>query len=98
MSILSIRRSLAVALVLTLAVAGAAFAQQQTGNLYGTTVDEQGAALPGVTVTVTGVGAPIVQVTDATGRFRFVNLTPDTYSLNATLEGFSTVEYPAIDV
>src|SRR5688572_18650137 len=74
---------LVMALGLAALLAVPAWSQLQTGNLYGTTVDEQGAALPGVTVTVAGVGAPIVQVTDAQGRFRFVNLTPDAYSLSA---------------
>ena len=43
--------------------AGIAVAQTSYGSLYGTVVDEQGAALPGVTVTLTGPGAPMVQVT-----------------------------------
>jgi hypothetical protein len=83
---------------LLLALAGPAAAQLQTGNLYGTVSDEQGAALPGVTVTLTGVGANQVQVTDSDGQFRFLNLYPGTYGLRAELEGFSTVEYPDIGI
>jgi len=77
---------------------GAAFAQLQTGNLYGTVMDEQGGALPGVTVTLTGPGAPQVQVTNAQGEFRFLGLSPASYQLKAELEGFSTIEYPNITI
>jgi hypothetical protein len=88
-------RALAFVAVGLLAASGA-FAQLQSGNLYGTVVDEQGAALPGVTLTLTGAGAPNVQVTDAQGRFRFLGLSPSTYLLQAELEGFSRIEYPNI--
>lgn len=91
-------RIVAVAALLLLVAGGAAFAQLQTGNLYGTVVDEQGSPLPGVTVTVTGNGAPLVQVTDAQGKFHFVNLSPSSYQLKAELEGFSTIEYPAVAI
>lgn len=89
-------RIVAVAAMLLVLGGGAAFAQLQTGNLYGTVMDEQGSPLPGVTVTVSGGGAPQVQVTNAQGQFRFLSLSPDTYQLRAELEGFSTVEYPNI--
>ncbi len=88
----------AVAAILLLVGGGAAFAQLQTGNLYGTVVDEQGSPLPGVTVTVTGGGAPQVQVTNAQGQFRFLGLSPGSYQLKAELEGFSTIEYPAVTI
>jgi hypothetical protein len=91
------RRALTVAALLLLA-GGAAVAQQQTGNVFGSVVDEQGAALPGVTVTLSGIGAPQVFVTDAQGRFRYLNLSPGRYQLSASLEGFATVEYPNVNV
>ena len=49
-------RIVAVAALLLLVAGGSAFAQLQTGNLYGTVTDDQGAALPGVTVTLAGSG------------------------------------------
>ena len=73
-------------------------AQQQTGDLYGTVTDEQKQPLPGVTVTLTGVGAPQVQQSDEKGQFRFLNLYPGTYSLRAELEGFSTIERPDLTI
>jgi hypothetical protein len=81
-----------------LLVAAGAFAQNTTGNVFGTVTDDQGAPLPGVNVTISGVGAPLSQVTDAQGQFRFPGLAIGTYKIDATLEGFSTVEFPAISV
>jgi hypothetical protein len=89
---------LAVFVALLLPLASPAFAQLQTGDLYGTVVDQQGQPLPGVTVSVTGIGSPPVQVTDEHGQFRFLGLYPGTYKLKAELEGFSTLEYPNIAV
>ncbi len=91
-------RATVVAALLLLVTGGAAMAQLQSGNLYGTVHDTKGAALPGVTVTLSGGGAPQVQVTNAQGQFRFLSLAPSTYSLSAQLEGFSTVEQPKIDI
>jgi carboxypeptidase family protein len=96
------RRIARTALVLLVAgaalLAGAAQAQLQTGNLYGAVKDNQGAALPGVTVTLSGGGAPQLQVTNAQGQFRFLSLAPGSYSLKAELEGFSPLDYPNISI
>ncbi|HEY0591630.1 MAG TPA: carboxypeptidase regulatory-like domain-containing protein [Thermoanaerobaculia bacterium] len=67
-----------------------AFAQFQTGNIFGNVVDKSGAALPGVTVTLTGGGAPRMFVTDQHGDFRFPSLSPGRYELRAELAGFGT--------
>ncbi len=93
------RRSVAVAAALLLVTAGMAMAQQTSGNLFVKVVDDQGAALPGVTVTMTGQGAPRVNVTDAQGQVRFLGLAPGGgYQVTAELEGFSTIEYPNLAV
>lgn len=92
------RRTFALAAVLLLASAGAAVAQTQQGNLFGTVKDTQGANLPGVRVELTGIGAPQTQFTNAQGQFRFLNLDPGSYQLTTSLEGFSTVEYPAVSI
>lgn len=87
---------LAQIILLTILLSGTpAQAQLQTGNLYGTVTD-QGSALPGVIVTLAGGGAPQVQVTNAQGQFRFLGLSPDSYSLGAVLEGFESITYPNI--
>ena len=67
-----------------------AFAQLQTGNIFGKVQAKDGSALPGVTVVLTGVGAPQTFVTDAQGAFRFINLSPGSYSLKAELAGYGT--------
>ena len=46
--------------------AAAAQAQVQFGNIFGTVTAQDGSRLPGVTVTLTGIGAPQTFVT--TGR------------------------------
>ena len=85
------------ALLVTLfAVSG--YAQLQTGNIYGKTQAKDGSALPGVTVTLTGVGAPQSFVTDNTGSFRFLSLSPGTYNLKAELAGFGTAARNGVSV
>jgi hypothetical protein len=69
-----------------------------TASIFGVITDPQGAALPGVTVTLTGSTAPLVAVTDAHGVFRFLALPPGRYAAKAELEGFSTVEHPSLQV
>ena len=87
--------SLAVLLLLALPAAG----QVQSGNIYGTVLNaEDKTPMPGVTVTLTGTGAPQVQPTDAEGRFRFLGLSPGSYSVKAELEGFSPIEQPDVTV
>ncbi|HEX3555216.1 MAG TPA: carboxypeptidase regulatory-like domain-containing protein [Thermoanaerobaculia bacterium] len=84
-----------IALLLVLALP--APAQLQSGNLYGTVKSLSGEILAGVTVTLTGAGAPQVQVTDAQGRFRFPGLAPGSdYAVKAELQGFSPLEASGI--
>lgn len=84
--------------LLALALVTPAFGQLQTGNLFGTVTDDQGEVLPGVTMTLSGVGAPRVQITNAEGQYRFPQLPPGVYTLNSALEGFGTVEYSDVAI
>ena len=81
----------AAALVAALALVPIASAQQLTGGIYGKVVDEQGGALPGVTVTLSGIGAPKIQTSDARGEFRFPSLDPGVYTLTYDLQSFTKV-------
>lgn len=67
-------------------------AQIQSGNILGKVVSTQKEALPGATVTVTGIGAPQTFITTADGDFRFLGLHPGRYTVTAELAGFATVK------
>ena len=91
-------RWLVVAALVAVVVAPAAFAQLEKGSVSVTVTDNNGDPLPGVTVTLSGYGADRIQVTNAQGQTNFVALDPGTYEMSASLEGFSTVEYPQVQV
>jgi hypothetical protein len=93
-----LRRASVTALALAGLALGPALAQSQSGNVFGTVADDKGEPLPGVTVILSGGGAPSIQVTDAQGQFRFVGVYPGTYKLEGNLEGFSPVVYPSLVV
>jgi Carboxypeptidase regulatory-like domain len=68
-------------------------------NLRGRIVDDRGSPLPGVTVTLEFNGsAPVVGVTDAKGAFTLVNLPAGSFTLKAELEGFSSLDYPNVQL
>jgi hypothetical protein len=79
-------------------VAVPAFAQIQSGNIYGTVGGKDGSVLPGVTITLSGVGAPQTTVSDSAGRFRFLNLSPGAYALRAELAGYGTATRTGVRV
>ena len=82
----------------TLALTGLATAQERFGALTGRVVDQQGAAVPGVTVTVTNVQSGDVRtfVSDANGQWMAQDLNPGRYTVAFELQGFSKVERPDI--
>jgi len=88
-------RLLPVVFLLTLPLGLPAFGQLTSGDLRGQVTDQQGNWLPGVTVTLTGLGAPRVQTTDGQGNFAFFAITPGTYTVTAQLEGFSAARTTA---
>jgi carboxypeptidase family protein len=87
-------KGLAICLVAA-GISSSVFAQaisSTTGNLYGKATDESGGVLPGVTITLSGVGAPRTVTTGTQGEFRYVGIDPGTYSIKADLAGFASVE------
>ena len=67
-------------LLVCLALPASLAAQGGDGSLRGTVRDEQGGAIPGVTVTATSPAliAPAVAVSESDGTYRLVNLPPGT--------------------
>lgn len=89
-------RSLRTALVLAgllACIVSPAGAQDDRATVTGRVTDGSGAALPGVTVTLTAATpgvAPISVVTDGVGQFLSPAIVPGTYTITFTLSGFST--------
>lgn len=74
--------------------------QTQTGTITGIVTDEQGAVLPGVTVTLAGASLirPQTTVTSGRGIYTFIALPPGTYIVRFEMPGFATVERSEIPV
>ncbi len=86
-------RSRVAAIGIVLMAGTSAFAQSGLGEIRGTTVDESGAPLPGVTVTATHIdtGAIRTTVTSTTGVFLMPALPLGKYRIQLELTGFNTV-------
>ena len=85
-----IKKRLALALGLVLALAGAASAQIATGNIYGVVRDQSGALMPGANATITSDVGTRSTVSGADGSFRFINLNRGDYTVTVSLSGFAT--------
>jgi outer membrane receptor protein involved in Fe transport len=86
------RHLFGVAMVLLLSCASA-LAQQTTGAVTGRVLDQQGAAVPGVTVTAKSAttGFTRTEISDAEGVYRLNALPVGNYDVTAELQGFSTI-------
>jgi outer membrane receptor protein involved in Fe transport len=88
------------AVAVMLLTCATAFAQQTTGVITGRVVDQQGAAVPGVTVTAKSpsTGFTRTETSDAEGVYRLAALPVGIYEVTAELQGFSTVSKKDIEV
>jgi hypothetical protein len=90
------------AFILSLAIVSSALAQSTAinGTLEGTVKDDQGALLPGVTVTVTNIdtGEQRVVVTNESGLYRAPLLSLGTYRVAAELQGFKKFEQTGVSL
>jgi Carboxypeptidase regulatory-like domain/TonB dependent receptor len=93
-----LRLILAIALAVTTALPSAAQSTAMNGTIEGTVTDDQGAVLPGVTVTVSNIntGNSRAVVTNESGLYRAPLLTLGTYRVEAELQGFKKYEQSGI--
>ena len=93
-------RLLALIAAIWLAGTGIAGAQAGTAAISGTVTDQQGAALPGVTVTVTSRATGLTRsvVTNEIGGYQVLALPPGAYDVRAELQGFRGVLRENLDL
>lgn len=89
--------ALMLALTMVFLTLDVGLAQTQSGNVFGHVRDGDGSPIPGVTVTLSGIGAPQTFVTTRDGSYRFLGLSPGRYFLKSELQGFSSLSRP-VDV
>lgn len=84
------RLTLAMVVVLAGGVTADTFAQAVRGGMLGNVADTSGAAVPGVTVTITEVRTNLSQntVTNESGNYTFPNVRDGLYRVEAELSGF----------
>src|SRR5262245_41955027 len=87
-------------LVLLLALAVPAHAQETRARITGVVTDGQGSVVPGVTVTATNTATNVATegVTNSSGAFTILQLTPGPYKVTATLQGFKTFAREGIEL
>jgi hypothetical protein len=92
-------KKVGLAVLLCLAVTGSLFAQA-TASISGRVVDQDGAVLPGATVSVTNTatGATRDTVTNGEGLYSVPALTPGTYNVKAALAGFAPQTQDRVEV
>ncbi len=61
-----------------------------TGNISGHVTDDKNNPLGGVTVSVTSPSQSVTAQTDSHGFYSVLNLSPDTYSITASKDGYDT--------
>ncbi len=93
-------RVVTISSVVVLMVGGVGTTQTTRGDIRGRVVDEAGAMLPGVKVSLESpalIGTPDT-VTDADGAFKFLVLPPGTYAATFSLAGYQIQQQPNIKV
>src|SRR6187397_319858 len=88
------------AAMMVLLTCASVFAQGVSGTITGRVVDQQGAAIPGVTVTAksTTTGFTRSEVSDAEGVYRLSAMPVGIYEVTAELQGFATVSKKDVEV
>ena len=91
-------RLIAAVLVVCIAIPALASAGT-TGGILGVVTDAQTSApLAGVGVTVSSPSQTATATTDSRGRFAFVSLAPDEYTISLSKTGYASGSYPGVAV
>src|ERR1700681_1486861 len=69
-----------------------------TGALNGVVSSKDGTPLAGVKVTASSPSESISTISSSSGNFSFVSLTPDTYEVTASKDGYDTTSQPGVSV
>ena len=87
-------RPLGSALLSAMLASHAAVGQERFSTITGSVVDESGAAVPGVVVTLTHLETKrtIVRTTGANGGYTAREIEPGRYAVRCELSGFATTE------
>ena len=95
-------KGLSFCLLVTVVFAASAAAQTQitSGNIQGTVVDANGAAVPGAGVELRNIGTNLVRdlTTDEEGRFAALQLPPGRYTITVSKQGFATLVVEKADL
>src|SRR5258708_7866767 len=91
----SVKMALLLLVVVCIGSALPAWAQStDSGTVVGTVTDPSGAVVPGVAVTLTDISTNVSRstVTNESGRYTVVNVTPGTYNLTFAKQGFANTK------
>src|ERR1700733_2802608 len=76
---------------LLLLLAGSASAQVSTASVNGVIRDPKGSVVPGANITLSSVDTSVekTSVSNGSGEYVFLNITPGRYTLGASAQGFN---------
>ncbi len=96
-----LKHKILILLVATMLLCGGLLhSQEQSGEIIGTVVLEDGSAIPGVSVEITGeklIGSK-VSVTNENGSYRLIGIPTGLYTISFSLEGFKTIKRKGVRV
>ncbi len=83
---------LALCLLLSAIVTTNVFGQAVYGSIFGSVTDQSGAAVPNATVTITNIGANLIETTktNSTGNYNQTRLIPGAYRVKVEMPGFKS--------
>ncbi len=86
------------AVLIALAIALPAAAQEQRAAIYGTVADSTGGVIPGASIEAKSLAGTITTVSDSAGKYRFPALRPGRWAINAMLSGFAPATVQSVEL